>query len=133
MEEWPRIVGVAAFWNNEREDGLSIRLELESGTSDDFMAGLRRALAFYDASAPALCLGRLSYIATHKDGLSLEDLTDAVAAIFWLESQGHLQPDEYNGVVWIGVREGRLVVVPQNDVLTSLAMHARLSECAALR
>ncbi len=106
------IAGVAAFWRNDQDAGVSICLDFASGGGDAFADAVRQAMPSFDASAtPERCMAWLAEVAGRKDQLSEVEILDVVACISWLEQRGDLLPDEFNGVIWFARRAGELVAL----------------------
>jgi hypothetical protein len=115
-----RLVGVAAFWRNDHEGGLSVYLGFSSGASEPFVGAVQRAMTVYDASPNREpYLAWLAEVAPRKERLSKPEIFRAIASISWLEQRGHLVPDEFNGVIWLGRRDGELVSLSCEELFPS--------------
>ena len=93
-----KLKSCAAFWKNDKPGGIGI---LFNTIPSDFLKVINGLLEAWESNAfQADMESQLQDIASVlKDGGSLSDKEAMVAFIdiLWLERQGYLQSDEYNG------------------------------------
>lgn len=91
-----------AFWKNDEPDGFGVEFHLTGPECVTFVERLQRTIGLYDvALTKEQALDALIEWAANKEAMSADDLMKAFSYILWLEIRGHIESDEYNGVVWI--------------------------------
>ena len=95
-----KLVTASAFYKNDLPGGIGIHYPTPP---KDFIQMIDTLLLSWDANAtPERIHEQLKEIGDYiaKDGKDEKTSLIAFVDIVWLESRGHLVPDEYNGGYW---------------------------------
>jgi hypothetical protein len=116
-----RIIGAAVHWQNNTPDGFSCVMSFEDSPASTraWVTKFHEHLLRLDAQSwatPESALAELSRLRrahswTIGDAIPQALGLEACIIISWLESRGHLRPDEHNGISWVVERGGKVVFI----------------------
>ena len=107
-----KLLRIGAFWRNDEDDGLGIMFTSHPenrGSINETAAEIADLVKSLDKAKPMFGFAtmteeRIAYLracAPDKDTLSAGIQIIAAASIQWLEQNGHLKPDDMNGMLYI--------------------------------
>jgi len=107
---------VAAYFRNDTMVGISVSLRFDDGAKGRRFAELcETAMLDFDMSPPEPAIAWLTKIGREKPPFTMQLCNWIVATIHWLERRKHIQSDDYNGVMWMGTRDGDLIAIRHDD------------------
>ncbi len=99
------VVHVAAFYENDGQDGLAVSWDFAGDTGNRFSAWCESVMLTFEAmdGKPSQAKAWLDALGrTHpKPEITRALGSKIVATIHWLERRGHLVSDEFNGCMWM--------------------------------
>lgn len=103
---------ISGFWRNDQPRGKGLGIMLR-GTPEE-LAGLRDVIMTYDEpddkDTNARLLAQLEALATLFVKRTFKQDMIALMVINLLENRGVIQPDEYNGMQWMWIKDRVLYV-----------------------
>ena len=106
-----------AYYRNDRLfGGLSLSLGFDGDDGRQFAEKCERLMLTFDMHDPALALAWLDRVGHQKPRLGRALANMIVATIHWLERRGHLQSDDYNGVIWFATHRQVLFVIRHDEM-----------------
>lgn len=103
----PRLISIAAFWKNDRPEGIGFTITDDAGDLDAILKDLQESWTLMWNEAQALddlprlvtdMRDQLRGIGQRRGHLTVKDMLLAIGNIWLLESRGHMVTDEYNGL-----------------------------------
>jgi hypothetical protein len=119
---------VSAYFRNDTTTGIAISLKFEDGAKGRrFAEGCEKAMLHFDMSPPGPAIAWLTKIGRERPPLTKQLCNWIVGTIHWLERRHYIQSDEYNGVMWMGVRGDEFFAIrgdqPSSANLRDLVQH----------
>jgi hypothetical protein len=127
------IVRISAFWRNDRPGGLGVGIDFHDDPmgGEEYSRHLSRTLDTWDKNAaPGDIVDQLRELANLETELSDRETFIAIADIYWLQERGHLETDEFNGVLWnwiaddtrtlVGSEQNPITLDPNTAIATGI-------------